>query len=95
MICCIEEFVQEMTKAISKLSPEEKQAFREAWISQIDKLQAVATKAVKCGIATTRFSITREQAAELKRIEAEAGQEAGLRYILKLLADQMRKGVAN
>ena len=45
----------------------------------------VATKAARQGIATARFRIMREQ-AELRRIEADSGQESGLRYALKLLA---------
>jgi hypothetical protein len=48
----------------------------------------IATKATKCGTATTRFSITREQAQELRRIEADAGHGAGLRYVLRLLAER-------
>jgi hypothetical protein len=46
----------------------------------------VATKAARQGVATSRFRITREQAAELRRIEADQGQEGGSRYVLKLLA---------
>jgi len=36
-ICSIQEFVQEITKAIRKLSPEEKREFREAWLAQCDR----------------------------------------------------------
>jgi hypothetical protein len=46
----------------------------------------MATRAVRQGIVTSRFSITREQAAELKKIEADGGQPAGLQYVLRLLA---------
>ena len=42
--------------------------------------------AVRSGVATSRFTITKEQAAELRRIEDKEGQAGGLRYILKLLA---------
>jgi hypothetical protein len=31
----LQEFVEEITKAIRKLSPEEKREFREAWLSQV------------------------------------------------------------
>jgi len=36
-ICSIQEFVKEITKAISKLSPEEKRQFREAWLAASDR----------------------------------------------------------
>jgi hypothetical protein len=36
-ICSIEEFVQEITKAIQAASPEEKRQFREAWLAQYDR----------------------------------------------------------
>ena len=48
--CSIQEFVEELTKAIAKLSPEEKRALREAWISQIDKRQADRRFLKSCGI---------------------------------------------
>ncbi len=37
MICSIQEFVEELTKAIAKLSPEEKRDLREAWLAQFDR----------------------------------------------------------
>ena len=33
----IQEFVEEITKVIRKLSPEEKREFREAWLAQCDR----------------------------------------------------------
>jgi hypothetical protein len=52
----------------------------------------MATRAVRQGVVTSRFSITREQAAELKKIEAHGGQPAGLQYVLKLLAAKRTNG---
>ncbi|HVS89743.1 MAG TPA: hypothetical protein VHF01_16170 [Candidatus Acidoferrum sp.] len=49
-ICSIQEFVQEITEAIRKLSPEEKRAFREAWISQVGKQQVDRRFLKSCGI---------------------------------------------
>jgi hypothetical protein len=37
MICCIEEFVQEITQAIRKLTPQEKREFREAWLARFGR----------------------------------------------------------
>jgi hypothetical protein len=35
VICCIEEFVQEISKEINKLSPEEKLEFRQPWLDYV------------------------------------------------------------
>ena len=46
----------------------------------------MATKAARQGVATSRFTITKEQAQQLRVEERHGGREAGLRFVLKLLA---------
>jgi hypothetical protein len=42
-------------------------------------------QAVRQDVAVSKFRVTREQAAELKRIEQREGKDAGLRFLLTVL----------
>lgn len=42
-------------------------------------------EAVRQDVAVSKFRVTREQAAELKKIERRDGQGAGLAYLLGIL----------
>jgi hypothetical protein len=45
----------------------------------------IVNQATKNGVGLGRLKISREQAAELRRIEAREGKDAGLKFILNLL----------
>jgi hypothetical protein len=48
-------------------------------------LHDVINNAARKGVSVTRFRITKEQGAEIRRIEREEGANAALRRILELL----------
>jgi len=50
MICSIQEFVHEITNQISKLSPDEKREFRQAWLSQINERESDRNFLRSCGV---------------------------------------------
>ena len=47
----------------------------------------VINSAQKNGVALSRFRITKEQAAELWRIEHKEGQAGGLRFLLEIFKE--------
>jgi hypothetical protein len=48
----------------------------------------VANQAIRNGVGSARFKISREQADKLRKIEARDGKEAGLTFLLKLLRSE-------
>jgi hypothetical protein len=47
----------------------------------------VANQAIRNGVGTATFKITRDQASEIKKIEAKHGPDAALRQLLKFLVE--------
>ncbi len=45
----------------------------------------LATKAARCGVATTCLRLTQEETLRIRRAEAQGGQQAGLAVIVQLL----------
>lgn len=45
----------------------------------------VVNQAAKNGVGMARFRIRRDQAAEIKKLEREHGQDAALRYLLSII----------
>jgi hypothetical protein len=59
---------------------------------KLPTLKSLVTGAHRNGAVANRFSVTTEEAAEIRKAEARGGQQAGLRVVLNILRQRTQAG---